>query len=270
MEISLQIGDRTSEAFAAVMQGKIALNRGEFDEAVASHKRARIAAEATGIPYIMAVGACTSGTCFRRIGGPLMARAKSLHDETLEMLEMPTGKVHGAWIWSEIGQCALQSGDQTKAEHLFRLALDEHTATMWLLRPSALAGLVELSLERDDLETALDVFVELKEYVTTRKMLDHYIDVELLGARLAARQGHYEKALRDSERTKTIALSQNLLRILIDVYLLQIGIHGDRGDIEAASIATEEARRVAADIGAGIRSEELREAFVSEMASRLG
>lgn len=270
MEISLQIGDRASEAFAAVMQGKIALNRGEFDEAVASHKRARIAADATGIPYIRAVGACTSGTCFRRIGGPLMDRAKSLHDETLELMEMPTGKVHGAWIWSEIGQCALQSGDQEKAEHLFRLALDEHTATMWLLRPTALAGLVELSLERDDLDAALDAFVELKEYVTSRKMLDHYIDVELLGARIAARQGLYDKALADSERTKKIASSQNLLRILIDVHLLQIGIHRDRGDLEAAAIAAQDARRVATDIEAGIRSEELRTAFASEMATRLG
>ena len=72
MEISLQIGDRASETFAAVMQGNIALNRGRFDEAVASHNRAMASAQATGVPYAIALGQCTTGTCFRRIGGDLL------------------------------------------------------------------------------------------------------------------------------------------------------------------------------------------------------
>lgn len=270
MEISLQIGDRVSETFAAMMQGRIAVNRGDFDEAVASHRRARIAADATGIPYIMAVGACTSGTCLRRIGGPLMDRARSLHDETLELMELPTGKVHGAWIWSEIGQCALQSGNPTKAEQLFRLALDEHTATMWLHRPTALAGLVELALEDGDIGAAETAFSELKEYVTSRKMLDHYIDVELLGARLAARQGDFDKALRAANRTREIARSQGLLRILIDVYLLQIDIARDRGESQQVQALGEEVRRVATEISGRIRSDELRSAFTAEIAASLG
>ncbi|UCG40203.1 MAG: AAA family ATPase [Acidimicrobiia bacterium] len=270
MEISLQIGDRASETFAAVMQGKIALNRGHFDEAVASHNRAMASAQATGVPYAIALGQCTTGTCFRRIGGDLISKASALHEQTLETMEMPTGKVHGAWMWAEIGHCSLQAGDREKARSLFNLAIEEQTATMWLLRPAALAGLAEVAIDAGDLDAAEQYFADFKEYVTSRRMLDFYIDVELLGARLAAQRGDVAHALADLARTEGIAAKQGLRRMLLDVHFLQFEIHGNRGDEEGAESARRAAMAVGEEILAETRNEELRTAFRAELASRLG
>ncbi|NND85271.1 MAG: hypothetical protein HKN46_09010, partial [Acidimicrobiia bacterium] len=270
MEIALQIGDRVSETFAAVMQGKIALNRGHFDEAVASYTRAMTAAEATATPYVIALGQCTAGTCFRRIGGDLIDRALALHEQTLETMEMPTGKVHGAWMWTEIGHCSLQTGNRERAESLFRLAIEEQTAPMWLLRPAALSGLVEVAITNGDAEAAAEHFAAFKDYVTSRKMLDFYIDVELLGARLAALQGDSDKALTDLARTEAITSRQGLRRLLLDVHFLQLDIHTNRGDEAGAVAARQAATAVGEEILGETRNEDLRAAFRSELTSRLG
>ena len=270
MEIALQIGDRASELFAAVVQGRIALNRGDFDEAVASHQRGIDAAAATGIPYAIALGSCTAGTCYRRIGGDLLDRASKLHDQTLETMEMPTGRVHGAWMWSEIGHCSLQNGNVDRAEELFRMALDEETASMWLLRPSALAGIVEVALARGDVEGAAAAFEDLRSYITSRKMVDRYIEVELLGARVAAAQGDSTRALSSLTRTQAITEREGLDRMLFDVHVLRGELLAGQGDDEGATGAQDAARAVADRILAGTRGEDLRTAFKKEVAALLG
>ncbi len=270
MEIALQIGDRASELFAAVVQGRIALNRGDFDEAVASHQRGIDAAAATGIPYVIALGSCTAGTCYRRIGGDLLARASELHDETLETMEMPTGRVHGAWMWSEIGHCSLQNGNVDRAEELFRMALEEETASMWLLRPSALAGIVEVALARDDVAGAAAAFEELRSYITSRKMVDRYIEVELLGARVAAAQGDTPRALSSLARTQAITEREGLDRLLFDVLALRGDVQRAAGDLAAARRSQEEARSIGHRIASAVRSDDLRSAFKAEVAARLG
>ncbi len=269
MAIALQIGDRSSEAYGGMIQGRIAMHQGAFDEALASFRRAMDAGAATGVPYLIALGTCTTGTCYRRIGGPLLARARELHDQTLLTMEQPTGLTYGAWMWSEIGHCALQAGHTDEAHDLFRKAIDEQTGPMWLMRPSALVGLTELALRDERMDEADALFKELKDYVNERKMADFYIAVELLGARLAARRGGFDAALRSLTRTEAITRNAGLLRLLFDVHILQSEVHGQRGDTDAWAVARAAAGAVGRTIADGIRDEEVRRAFETEVRASL-
>ncbi len=269
MAIALQIGDRVSEALAAITQGRIAMNQGAFDEALASYRRATDAGAATGIPYMVAVGMCTTGSCYRRIGGPYLEKALGLHAETIAMMEQPTGTTYGAWMWTEVGHCSLHAGHLDEAESLFRKAIDVHTAPMWLMRPSALAGLIELALRADDTDEAERLFEEMKAYVQERKMADFTIDIEVLGARLAARRGDFDAALRSLTRTEAITRNAGLLRLLFDVHVLQRDVHDQRGDEPARAEASAAARNVGLRIAEGIRGEEIRRAFEEEVEAAL-
>ncbi len=265
MEIALQIGDRASETLAAITQGHIAMQQGSFDEALSSYNRAVVAGQATDTPYLMAVGTCTTGTCYRRIGGPLLQRALDLHSKTTELMKLPTGTTYGAWMWSEIGHCSLQAGQLDQAEKLFHMALDEKTAPMWLMRPSALAGLVEVAIIKGDTDSATASFEELKEYVTERKMADRYIDVELLGARLAAARGDYDHASRSLALSESMSRKAGLKRVLFDVHVLQREVLTKQGNAEAADRAEVLAREVGGEILTGIRDQEVHNAFKAQI-----
>ncbi len=270
MEIALQIGDRVSEALAAVAQGDMAVQRGSFDEALTLYNRAVAAGQATGFPHMKAVGLCTIGTCYRRIGGPLLQRALDLHAETREVMNLPNGSTLGAWMWTEMGYGSIQAGQLDEAEELFHKALDEPTAPMWLIRPSALAGLAEVAISRGDLQSAKASFEEMKEYVSERKMADRYLEVEMLGARLSAAQGDDEAALSSLLLSESMAREAGLKRILFDIHVLRQDVHREEGNGDAAEAAAADAREVGGVILSGIRDQELKSAFEAQIEMSLG
>lgn len=270
MEIALQIGDRLSEALAAVAQGDMAVQRGSFDEAITLYNRAVAAGQATGFAHIKALGLCTIGTCYRRIGGPLLQRTLDLHAETRDVMNLPNGSTLGAWMWSEMGYASIQVGELDEAEELFQKALDEPTTPMWLIRPTALAGLADVAIIRGDLQAATASFEEMNEYVNERKMADRYLDVEMLGARLSAARGDNEAALSSLLVSESTAKEAGLKRILFDIHVLQQDIHRKQGNGGAADAATAHAREVGAEILSGIRDQELKSAFEAQIEMSLG
>ena len=170
----------------------------------------------------------------------------------------------------EIGHCNLQAGQVEEAEKLFHMALDEQTAPMWLMRPSALAGLAEVAIIKGDIDNATSSFEELKEYVTERKMADRYIDVELLGARLAAARGDYEHASRSLALSESMSRKAGLKRVLFDVHVLQREVLTKQGNGEAADRAEVLAREVGGEILTGIRDQEVHNAFKAQIEIALG
>ena len=195
MEIAQRIGDHSSEAYAAVFQGKAAMVRGYFDEALALFRRVMAAADATGIPYAQAFGLCVTGTCYKQIGGEMIGRALEYHTRTLEMMELPTGTTLGAWLWAEIGHCALAAGKVEDAEVLFHKALTDQTMPMHLVRPSALLGEIEISLTEGRLDDASVAYATVEEYVTSREMRDYYAHLPYTAAQIAAACGDHDEAL---------------------------------------------------------------------------
>ena len=260
MEIAMHIGDRSSEAFAAVLQGKGAMMQGYLEDGLSFFRRSMEAADATGIPYIIALSRCVTGTGYLQFGGPMTQRALDLHMQTLELMEMPTGRTYGTWLWSEIGSCALAAGQPAQAEELFELALNEHTAPMYLMRPDALLGACQVAIARGNLDNAHALHSEADEYVTSRNMTSDYLTLKFTGARLHAADGDHEAAIALLEQCETLAGPQ-LRRVLLDVLAARAQSLDALGRTDEAAATRTRAQSVADEITALIRDDELRAAF---------
>ena len=260
MEIAMHIGDRASETFAAVLQGKGAMMQGYLEDGLSLFRRSMEAADATGIPYMIALSRCVTGTGYLQFGGSMTERALDLHMQTLELMEMPTGKTYGTWLWSEIASCALAAGKPAQAEELFDLALNEHTAPMFLMRPDALLGACQVAIARGHLENAHALHSEADEYVTSRHMTSDYLTLKFTGARLHAADGDHEAAVALLDECEALAGSE-MRRVLLDVLAARAQSLDALGRTDDAASTRARAQSVADEIAALIRDDELRSAF---------
>jgi len=269
MELAQQIGARASEAFAAVFQGKLAMEQGYLEDALGLFRRTIEASDATGIPYVMALGRCVTGTCYLHIGGPLTEKALEFHRETLEIMEQPTGTVLGAWMWTEIGQCLLAAGDVDEARSLFDKALSEQTAPMYLQRPAALAGRIEVALLDGDLDLAQERLDELDEYIASRDMRDQQPLLMYTRARVAAAGADHESALTTLVELAGPLAEAGMRRILLDVHIATAASLDALERTEDATSARTAARELVTQIAADMTDEDLRSAFLEGSDDRL-
>ena len=269
MEIAQQIGDRGSEAYAAVFQGRVAMNHGHMEEALALFRRARAATEATGIPYMQALGLCVTGTCYQRIGVDVVDRALDYHDQTLEMMELPTGTTLGAWLWAEVGHCALAAGKVDDAKELFDKALTEKTAPMYLARPSAMMGQVEVALAEGRPEDATAIAAELDEYVSTREMRDLYEMARFATARVAAAAGDHATALDKLAECESAVTDAGMRRFALDVVAARAASLEALERHEDAATVRDRGRSLAHDIAKSMQDESLRSAFLASSEALL-
>ncbi len=269
MEIAQRIGARDSEAFAAVLQGKIAMEQGYFEDALGLFRRTIEASDATGIPYVMALGRCVTGTCYLHIGGPMVERALALHRETLEMMEQPTGTVLGAWMWTEIGQCVLAAGEVVEARQLFEKALTEQTAPMYLQRPGALAGVIQVALLEGDLDTARERLAELEEYITERDLKDQQMLLMYTQAVVAAGGGEHEVALETLDSLVEACEEFGMRRMLLDTHQARATSLEALGRTNETAVARSAVNAVAQSIAGDITDVELSAAFLEGVSNRL-
>ena len=270
MEIAQRIGARDSEAFAAVFQGKLAMEQGYLEAALGLFRRTIEASDATGVPYIMALGRCVTGTCYLHIGGPMVERALALHRETLDMMEQPTGTVLGAWMWTEIGQCVLAAGEVVEARQLFEKALTEQTAPMYLLRPGALAGVIQVALLDGDLDTARQRLAELEEYITERDMKDQQMLLMYTRAVVAAGGGEHEAALETLDPLAAACEEFGMRRMLLDAHQARATSLEALGRTDEATSARDALNAVAQSIAGDISDAELKAAFLEGVSNRIG
>lgn len=266
MEIALRIGDRSSETFAAVLQGKGAMMQGHVEQALALFRRSMEAADATGVPYLKALSRCVMGTAYRQVG--MIERALELHDETTSLMELPTGRTYGTWMWSEMGTCALAAGKTEHAERVFDLALKENTATMFLMRPGALLGACEVALARGQIDRARELYAEADGYVTSHGMASDYLATKLQGARLSAAVGDHDQAIGMLDECETMCGTE-MRSVLLDVLAVRWRSLDALGRVEEAEAARSRGRNVAAEIASLISEPELRTAFQAGFTSLL-
>ena len=95
MEIASRIGDHVSEALAAIVQGKVAMNQGYYTDALALFRRAEAASKSSGVPFYVTLGRCATGTCYSSIGGPLQSQALEIHSDALTTVGRADGRPHG-------------------------------------------------------------------------------------------------------------------------------------------------------------------------------
>jgi class 3 adenylate cyclase/tetratricopeptide (TPR) repeat protein len=262
MEIAMRIGDRSSEAFAAIFQGKVATAQGFLAEAMALFRRADAALEATGVPYLRALGQCVSGTCLLSIGGPCTEQAVKLHHATLEIMDMPTGTTLGAWLWAEIGHCHLATGNVDRAKELFDRALNQRTAPMHLMRPTALVGMIEVALAEGRHDDARTLHTELDEYVTSRKMLDQYASIPFMAGRIAAASDDHDTAIEHFDQTLDMFGNAGMRRMSLDVLRAMAASYDALGRTNDAADTRAAADALVDDIGRSMSDPTLRDAFL--------
>jgi tetratricopeptide (TPR) repeat protein len=195
LEIANRIGDLGSVAFGSSIKCKLALASGALEDALAYARRTQATTEAIGMPYFVAFGQCVLGTCYLEIGGALTAEAVAWHERALATMEQPTGKILGAWLWAEIGHCALRTGKLESARQLFALALGEKSMPMYVMRPVALEGLCRLALAEDRLEEAERQLAEAAAYVERHRMHHLGPTLALLRADVDAAAGRHEQVV---------------------------------------------------------------------------
>jgi len=270
MEIAQRIGDRNSEALAACFQGKVAMSQGYLEEALALFRRTKEAADATGIPYMRALGLCVTGTGYQMVGGPALDTALDYHDQTLEMMELPTGTTLGAWLWAEVGHCAMAAGKVDDAKALFAKALGEKTAPMYLMRPSALIGEADVALSEGRVGVARQRFAEAEEYVKTRQMKDHYLAIPYLAARIEAADGNHADALEHLAACEEMAVSMGMRRTLLDIRAARAASLLALGRSDEATEAFARMTSVATEIASSIEDSDLRESFLAGVDQIMG
>ena len=210
MEIAGRIGDREAEAVGAVFQGKSAMAQGAYEEALALFRRAAEAADATGMPHLLALTRCVLGTFYSEIGGPMTERATEYHAETLALMEQPTAAYLAAWLWAEMGACALASGDHRQAGELLDTAVAEPTTVSNLMRPLALSGMASLALADGRVDDARDLLDECASYVHEHQMRDQIPALTLLRARVAAAEDGHAEAIALLDQVETVAVDGDL------------------------------------------------------------
>lgn len=263
MEIAQRIGDRESEVLASTLQGKVAMAQGAYEDALALFRRTVAASEATGIPYLRALGLCVMGSCYEQIGGDMLERGLEYHRQTAELMDLPTGGTLGAWLWSEMGFCALSAGDVERAKSLFDRALNEQSAPMHLMRPLALQGACAAALAEGAVDEAREWFTELEAYVRSREMMDQYAPLALLGARVEAASGDHEAALARFEQCDEIASAVGMKRLQLELHAGRARSFDALGRVEDAAAARDSARQLMDEIAAGFEDGELRAAFLT-------
>ena len=269
MEIAVQIGDRASEAFCAYLQGRIAMDRGYLQDALSLSRRSRAAADATGYPPSRALGACAVGNCYFTIGGGLREDALQLHEQALELVDMPSGSALATPVWAEVGHCVLASGKVDDAKELFNRALTERTALINLSRPSALIGTIDVALLEQRQADAEQMLTDLESYVAERSMNDWRPAVLFTAAAVAAGAGDHTTALLRLAECREVARDASMRMMLLDVHAAEARNLRASGRLDEAAAAEAEAREVAESVAADISDAALRASYFDGVAARL-
>jgi predicted ATPase/class 3 adenylate cyclase len=265
MEIALRIGDRESEGWAALFQGRVAMLRGDLEDALGSFRRADAAFQATGLPWVAPLGQCMVASCYERIGGRYVRVATEMQRVTLESLDMPLGQIFGGWVWTEIGHCALAAGDADSAEDLFRRAIDVPTLGRLIGRPEALRGLILLAIDRDDLDAATTLAAEYREFVEERSVDNQRPTLLMTEARLASAKGDHGDALARLDACVDALEGLEFRRLELDVQRERMAVLRALGDEPGLQAARSRFETIAAEITSGFRDDELRAAFSSSV-----
>mgnify|MGYP001819253276 FL=1 len=269
MELAVQIGDRASEAFCAYLQGRIAMDRGYLQDALSLFRRSQAAADATGYPPSRALGACAIGTCYFTIGGALTEDALQLHEQALQLVDMPSGSALATPVWAEVGHCVLASGKVDDAKELFNRALTERTALINLSRPSALIGTIDVALLEGRQADAEQILTELEQYVAGRDMTDWQPAVLFTAAAVAAGAGDHTTALLRLAECRDLALDASMRIMLLDVHAATARSLRARDRHDEVAAAEAAAREVAESVAADITDAELRATFLDGVEARL-
>ncbi|MEX2655708.1 MAG: adenylate/guanylate cyclase domain-containing protein [Acidimicrobiia bacterium] len=265
MEIADRIGDKASEGWAALFQGRVAMLRGDLEDALGAFRRADAAHQASGFPWLAPLGPCMVASCYERIGGRYLQVAMEMQESTLQALDMPLTQLYGGWVWTEIGHCALAAGRPDTAEELFQRAMDVPNLGRLIGRSDALRGLSILAIERGDLEAAASHVATFRMFVEDHAVANQRPGLLMTEARLATAKGDHADALERLNSCVDELAGLDFRRLELDVQRERMAVFGALGDASGAQEARSTFDALAAEITSGFGDDELRAAFADSV-----
>lgn len=191
--------------------GLLALERGEFERARREFERARQYAEPLRehmtMMYICALAPL--GGVDIEISPMLAERGHAAREETLALLDTPTGPPGGGSAYPDLGFAELRVGNLEHARELFTKGLQVPSLMRVLMRPRSLCGMALVESARGNRAEAEKYVREARELVEGRPMKNLFPQVALTEAHIAATFGDYSRALQDYARAEFYASQMN-------------------------------------------------------------
>jgi hypothetical protein len=163
----------------------------------------------------------------------------------------------------------LAAGEVLEARQLFEKALTEQTAPMYLQRPGALAGVIQVALLEGDLDTARERLAELEEYITERDLKDQQMLLMYTQAVVAAGGGEHEVALETLDSLVEACEEFGMRRMLLDTHQARATSLEALGRTNETAVARSAVNAVAQSIAGDITDAELSAAFLEGVSNRL-
>ena len=267
IEIAMRIGNRESEGWAALIQGRVALMRGDLEDALASFRRADSAYEESGMPWMVPLGRCMLATCYDRIGGRFAEAAMELGRASLEGVRMPLSDVFGGWVWAEIGHCLLTAGHVDEAEDLFVQAKDLPTMGRLIGTADALRGMCLVAIGRGEMEDATIHLASYRDFVQRHDLDNHRIGLLVTQAEVAAAGGDHARALDRLDSCVDTLRDLEFRRVELDVQAARMRALRALGDSPGLAEAASAFDELANGIAGRFRDDEMRAAFMASAAA---
>lgn len=267
IEIATRIGNKESEGWAALIQGGVAMMRGDLEDALVSFRRADTAYGESGMPWVVPLGQCMLASCYDRIGGRFAELAMELGNASLESLKRPLSSVFGGWIRAEIGHCLLTAGHLDEAEDLFRQVRDLPTMGRMIGSGDALRGMCLVAIQRGDVEAAANHLASYREFVESHELSNHRIGLLVTEAELAAAVGDHAAALDRLDACVDTLHDLDFRRVELDVQAARMRALEAVGDGSGFEKAASAFQQLANDIAGRFRDDELRAAFSTSVAA---
>ena len=180
------------------------------------------------------------------------------------------GDLMGAWVWSEIGHCAMAAGEYDMAEELFHLALDRRTVPMYMSRPDALSGMCDIAIERGNLDEARDWLGQLREFVRARNMRSAEVTLLMTEGKLAAANGNHADALARFDGALAHLEGDGFVRTELDIHASRVRALRALGDTDGERTAMNRFEEVVGIIASRIDDDRLRTAFSEGTVDMVG
>ena len=116
--------------------------------------------------------------------------------------------------WAELGYCALSVNNLDLAKSLFHQGLTTPTAMMRLSRPKLLIGVASVSLEENNIDTALESIEEAQVYIDNRQMKHMAPYVSLVMGKIYIAKGEFEDAIEYFVRAEESAAEMGFLPVV--------------------------------------------------------
>jgi tetratricopeptide (TPR) repeat protein len=268
LQLARQIADRINylegQALSGYYLSEIARWRGEYESALRYGQRALEAASGLEeyAPYLLAPVLGSLGMVYLEISPQFHDKTLELHKHALRLLESPLGFMTGAISWADLCLCAVMTGDLELAQVTLDKALSVPNTYSMIERPRHLIGGARLAAAQGDWERALSLANDARAHAEERELRQHYPLTALTQGIVNAAAGHSEAALAALDQARGEAEASNMRPILWQAHAAAAGALSDLGRHQAAEQHRAAAEKILTEIADLFEDQELRQVYL--------